>query len=186
MLYAFWWRSITGGVVSAWRLEAERLARRHRPVWGIHNRMLHYAVFIGALYALVGLGFGLAGIGLLFGQGLFAVLLLETVNYIEHYGLVRATGAGGRIERVSDRHSWNAGHRFTNFTLFNLGLHADHHESPAKPYYALTNHAGAPQLPGGYPAMMLLSMLPPLWFRVMDPRIAPGRPGVDGGSVTVA
>ena len=185
-LYAFWWRSVSGGLTSAWRLETERLARRHWAVWGPRNRMLHYAGLVAVLYAGVGVAFGWAGIGLLAGQGLFAVLLLETVNYIEHYGLVRATGPAGRVERVTDRHSWNAGHRFTNLTLFNLGLHADHHESPGKPYYALANHDGAPQLPGGYPAMMLLAMLPPLWFRTMDPRIASGRPGVDGGSVTVA
>lgn len=184
-LYAFWGRSTVGGLVSAWRLEAARLARRKRPVWGAGNRMLQYAVFVGGLYAGVGALFGWTGVGFLAAQGLVAVLLLETVNYVEHYGLVRRTTATGQVERVGERHSWNAGHRFTNLSLFNLGLHADHHESPGKPYHTLTNRDAAPQLPGGYPAMMLLAMVPPLWFRVMDRRIAPGPPGVEGGPVSV-
>jgi alkane 1-monooxygenase len=93
------------------------------------------------------------------------------VNYIEHYGLERRELRPGVYERVTPAHSWNASQWLTNVLLFNLQRHSDHHAYPIRPYYALRHHPDAPQLPTGYAGMALLAMVPPLWRRVMDPRV---------------
>lgn len=170
-LYAFLPRALWGSLRSAWRLEAARLGRRGRPLFGPHNQMLWFAaapVLIGAaLFALWG------GVALLFfaGQAVVACVLLEAINYVEHYGLVRAVSNAGRLERVDARHSWNASERLSNACLFNLQRHADHHANPNRPYPLLRDDPASPQLPTGYPGMLLLALWPPLWFRIMNPRV---------------
>lgn len=170
-LYAFLPRALWGSLRSAWRLEAARLGRRGRPLFGPHNQMLWFAaapVLIGAaLFALWG------GVALLFfaGQAVVACVLLEAINYVEHYGLVRAVSNAGRLERVDARHSWNAAERLSNACLFNLQRHADHHANPSRPYPLLRDDPAGPQLPTGYPGMLLLAAVPPLWFGVMNPRV---------------
>lgn len=104
-------------------------------------------------------------------QALVAVVLLELVNYIEHYGLVRRPLGNGRYEKVTPVHSWNSAHKFSNLILFNLQRHSDHHALAHLPYTALKHHEEAPQLPTGYPGMVLLALLPQTWFRVMDPKV---------------
>ena len=104
-------------------------------------------------------------------QSAVAIAFLETINYIEHYGLERRLVRPGVYERVTPLHSWNAAHRLTNALLFNLQRHSDHHVWPARPYYKLRNHPDSPQLPTGYAGMALLAMFPPLWRRVMNPRV---------------
>ena len=103
-------------------------------------------------------------------QAAVAIALLEIINYIEHYGL-RRERIGGRYEPVREEHSWNADWVVSNWILFNLQLHPDHHVHMQRPYEALQSVPTAPQLPAGYPAMVLLALVPPLWFVVMDPRI---------------
>lgn len=104
-------------------------------------------------------------------QAVVALVLLELVNYLEHYGLVRSKQPSGRYEKVTPLHSWNSSHKFSNFLLFNLQRHSDHHASAHLPFTVLKNHDQSPQLPSGYPGMILIALIPPLWFRVMHPKI---------------
>ena len=156
---------------NAIRLERERLQQKNLPFWSLHNEYLHWAV----LSALLALSLMLIGgwLGLLFfvGQSLVAIVLLETVNYIEHYGLHRRQDEHGRYERVTHQHSWNSSYRLSNLLLFHLQRHSDHHAFPKRRYQILRHFDDSPQLPAGYPAMVVLAWLPPLWFAVMNPRV---------------
>ncbi|MSQ01851.1 MAG: alkane 1-monooxygenase [Myxococcales bacterium] len=164
-LYAFLPRSLWGGLVSAWRIE------RARAGVGMQNRMLRYGVGQVVLLAAVLLAFGpLALAGFLL-QSAVAVLMLETINYVEHYGLSRAETAPGRFERVRPDHSWNSSHRVSNWILLNLARHSDHHAFAARPFTDLRHYDDVPQLPAGYSAMLILATVPPLWSRVMDRRV---------------
>ncbi len=104
-------------------------------------------------------------------QSVVAILLLELVNYVEHYGLSRNQLSNGRYEKVLPIHSWNSSHRFSNYLLFNLQRHSDHHALAHIPYVNLKHHDNAPQLPSGYPGMILLALIPPLWFKIMNPKL---------------
>lgn len=156
---------------NAWRLEAERLRRLDRAPWGWRNELLWWTALWLAFAAafLVALG----GTGLVFFllQGLFAACALEVINYVEHYGLERRRGADGRYERTNYRHSWNSDFALSNLMLFQLQRHSDHHAFPKRPYAILRHHDDAPQLPAGYAGMFVLALVPPLWRRVMDPRV---------------
>ena len=126
----------------------------------------------------------LGPIGLVFFllQGVFAAGSLEIINYIEHYGLERQRLADGRYERTTHRHSWNSDYALSNLMLFQLQRHSDHHAFPKRRYAILRHHPDAPQLPGGYSAMFVLAMFPPLWRRVIDPRVHAWRAaGADAG-----
>ncbi len=105
-------------------------------------------------------------------QAVLAVLLLEAVNYIEHYGMLRQIKSDGRYERVNSQHSWNANHFFSNLILFNLQRHSDHHAYASRPYQVLRHYEESPQLPFGYPLMIMMALLPPIWFKVMNNRLA--------------
>jgi len=170
-VWAFYARTVPGQWRSAWRLEAERLARRGRAAWSPRNRMLHYLAIQGGLLAAAWALFGAAGLLFLVWQAVAAVQLLETVNYVEHYGLARGPGRQDGYEPVRPVHSWDSGHRLTNWALFNLGLHADHHTHAGKPYAELSLAVESPKMPTGYSGMVLLALVPPLWFRVMDGRV---------------
>ncbi len=170
-VYRFLPRTLVGGLASAWRIEAERMRRRGLRVLDPRNRMLRYAAVQLALYGTVALVWGLRGVLLWAAQAAIAVVLLELVNYVEHYGLSRREQDGGRFERVQPWHSWNASERFSNWLLFNLQRHSDHHFLAARPYETLRHYDDVPQLPAGYASMVLLALVPPLWRRVMDPRV---------------
>lgn len=182
-LYAFWIRSVRDGWLSAWALEAKRLDKKglRRISW--HNEMLRLTVLQGVLAAGAVAAFGWGGVAWI-GAAAIGALMLETVNYIEHYGLQREKTAAGRYERVRPVHSWNSDHPIGRALLFELSRHSDHHAHPGRPYPALRHFQEAPQMPTGYPGMMVLSILPPLWFRVMDPRVdaALGRQPTGDGS----
>jgi alkane 1-monooxygenase len=120
------------------------------------------------LAAFVGGWLGVVAFAL---QSAIAVLLLEMINYIEHYGLQRREAEPGRYERVQPQHSWNASHRVTNWYLFNLQRHSDHHFAESRRYWELRHHEDVPQLPFSYPTALLTSLVPPLWRRIMDPRV---------------
>lgn len=163
-------RSVTRGFQSAWRIEAVRNARRGTSaLW--RNRVLHGVALSCLSTCALGLLWGPRAVLFFLGQSAVAVGFLETVNYIEHYGLRRRLVAPGIYERVAPHHSWNSAHRFTNALLFNLQRHSDHHVWPARPYYRLRHRPEVPQLPTGYAGMALLAMVPPLWRRVMHPRL---------------
>ncbi len=170
-VYRFLPRALCGNFLAAWRLEATRLRGTRRPLLSLHNEMLRLWGLSAALCAGFGLAFGWAGVAFFLAQSLVAVTELEIVNYIEHYGLRRRRLANGRWERTSPRHSWNAPWLLTNLFLFQLQRHSDHHAEARRRYSALRHHDDAPMLPAGYPAMMLLALAPPLWFRVMNPRV---------------
>ncbi len=169
-VYRFVARSVVGGARHAWRLEAMRLRQRGRSVWHPSNVVLTGALASLGLLALASWGFGPAAVVLLVGQAAVAVALLEVINYVEHYGLLRRR-LGAHYEPVQPRHSWNADQRISNWILLNLQLHSDHHAHMDRPFETLRNWTDAPRLPAGYPTMVLLALLPPLWFRVMDPRL---------------
>jgi alkane 1-monooxygenase len=173
--YAFLPRCVAGSLASAWRIERARLARRGQRRASPRNRMLRYAAIQAVLYGVVALAFGAIGVAVFLAQAAVAAFLLEAINYIEHYGLERRALGDGRFEPVSARHSWDSDHRITNWFLFELARHADHHLNAGRPYPALRSNAESPQLPAGYAATFLLAMVPPLWRRVMDPRVAAWR-----------
>lgn len=170
-LYRFVPRAVVGSLVSAWRLETQRLRRRDEACFSRHNQMLWFLALPVLLALGLYLALGPAAVLFFVAQAAVAFSLLEAINYVEHYGLVRSR-AGGTLERVTPRHSWNSSQRLSNACLINLQRHADHHAHPARPYPLLRHHDDSPQLPTGYPGMVLLALLPPLWFRVMNPRVA--------------
>jgi alkane 1-monooxygenase len=124
------------------------------------------------IYASIAIGFGAVSAAVFAGQSLVAIAILEIINYIEHYGLLRKKSKPWEYERVRAEHSWDSPNRISNWLLINLPRHSDHHMSVAKRYQALELLPHAPRLPGGYGAMFLLALVPPLWFRVMNPRVA--------------
>ncbi len=158
---------------SAFRAEAARLARRGKSRFARQNPFWRYGALQGLALALAAALGGWPGLGLFLGQALVAVISLELVNYIEHYGLTRARRPDGRYEPVQPHHSWNAAHRASNWLLINLQRHSDHHARPDRRFALLQNHPArrAPQLPRGYPLMAMAAMVPPLWRRIMDPRV---------------
>lgn len=170
-LYAFLPRTIVGGLQSAWGIEAARAERAGASRFGLKNRLVVYGIAQVALLVALGVALGPIGLVAFLGQSAIAVVLLEIINYVEHYGLARQQLASGAFERVRPEHSWNASHRVSNAMIFNLARHSDHHANVQRVYHELRHMDTAPQLPAGYPTMILLAILPPLWFRVMDPRV---------------
>ncbi|MDU8911779.1 alkane 1-monooxygenase [Aestuariicoccus sp. MJ-SS9] len=171
--HRFYPRVLRESLVSAFRAERAMLARKGLPWHHPNNPFWRYWALQAAMLALA---FALAGWGgiLLFAvQAGVAVWQLELVNYVEHYGLTRKHLGDGRYEHVMPRHSWNAAHKASNWLLINLQRHSDHHYKPDRRFPLLQNHteADAPQLPYGYPVMTMAAMLPPLWRRVMNPRV---------------
>lgn len=170
-LYAFWFRSTIYSYISAWKLERFKLNRDKRGFWSVHNRMIQYVVAQTVYLAVVLYFTGVLGLLLFVLVGVFGFLLLETINYIEHYGLVRAKTKSGSYERVKPKHSWNSNHFLGRVVLYELTRHSDHHYIASRKFQILEHHEESPQLPFGYPTSMLMSLLPPLWFRVMNKRI---------------
>ncbi len=168
-LYAYLPKTLFGGLRSAWRIESKRVAAQK--LRGFADRRVRYVVVIVAVYAACVAAAGVWGAVFFALQSLVAMLLLETINYVEHYGLARRELSPGKYERCLPWHSWNASERLTNWFLFHLQRHADHHHLASRPYYALRHIDESPQLPTGYAGMILLSLVPPLWRRVMDPRV---------------
>lgn len=171
-VYAFYLRSISGSYRSAWRLERERLEKKGLPVFSFHNLMLRFQVVQLLTLGAVGWLAGPMGLLAFVGAAIVGILELETVNYLEHYGLQRAEIRPGVYERVLPCHSWNSNHAIGRIMLYELTRHSDHHYMASRKYQVLRHFHESPELPGGYPAMMLLSLVPPVWFRLMDRRLA--------------
>lgn len=171
-IYTFYFRSVIGSWFSAWHLEAERLQKEGSSVWSLKNEMLWFQVL--QLMYLVGVAVFVGPIVALFAVivGILGFLMLETVNYIEHYGLRRRMLPSGYYERVQPWHSWNSNHSFGRILLFELTRHSDHHYKATRKYQILRHFDKSPQLPLGYPGSMLLALVPPLWFRLMNPKVA--------------
>jgi alkane 1-monooxygenase len=158
---------------SAWRAEVAMLARRGLGAWDKANPFWRYWGLQAVMILLaLGLG-GWQGLALFFWQASVAIWQLELVNYVEHYGLTRRYLGEGRYEHVLPRHSWNASHRATNWLLINLQRHSDHHYKPDRRFPLLQTYSAdeAPQLPYGYSLMTVAAMIPPVWRRMMNPRV---------------
>jgi alkane 1-monooxygenase len=171
--YRFYFRSVFGSFLSAWEIEKERLRRKNISAWSFQNDMILYTilpfVFCGFLMVSLYLYSGSFSLNVpifFFVQGILGFSLLEAVNYI-----VRNEIANGRYERVNPLHSWNSNYLVTNFYLFQLQRHSDHHANASRRYQVLRHFDESPQMPQGYPAMMMMALVPPLWFKVMDNRL---------------
>lgn len=170
-VYAFWKRSVTGAFNRAWDFEAKRMMHRNRPTWSWHNRCVRYLLAQLLLLLGIALGFGWRGVLYWVAQAIIAFSLLEIVNYIEHYGLLRQKKDNGQYEPIKPWHSWNSSNWLTNRFLFNLQRHSDHHYKPGRRYQLLRHFDESPQLPTGYAGMILIAMFPPLWRWIMDQRV---------------
>lgn len=170
-LYRFWVRSIFYSYLNAWQIEKNKLKRIKRSFYSFNNEMIWFLIIEIILTISIILTFGpIALFGFLF-AALVGILLLETVNYIEHYGLMRKKVSARRHEDTSITHSWNSKHVLGRVLLFEVSRHSDHHAHPHKKYQSLETYKESPQMPTGYPGMMLLSTIPPLWFKVMNKEV---------------
>lgn len=170
-LYHFWIRSFYGTYFNAWILENERLRRAGKPAISLSNEMIWMDLAKIAYLCLVGWLFGWLAAGFAVLIALGGILQLETVNYIEHYGLTRRRLPSGFYEKVSPRHSWNSNHELGRIFLYELTRHSDHHFKATRKYQVLRHFDESPQLPHGYPASMMMAMVPPLWFFVMNKKV---------------
>lgn len=169
-VYAFYFRSVTMGYLSAWNIAANEQKQKGKPIFHQSNQMLQFQLLQLLLIALVFGCFGITAGTSFVAAAMIGFLMLETVNYIEHYGLERKKKEKG-YERALPIHSWNSNHLLGRLMLFELSRHSDHHYLASRKYQVLRHHAEAPQMPTGYPGMMLLSLVPPAWFRVMHKRM---------------
>ena len=177
-VYRFMITTIPAQLLSAWKLECTRLRKHQWPIWSLRNEMLLFAgiqlLWLGMLACICGLAF----LPLYFLVALLSVILLEMINYVEHYGLERGKLPSGRYEAVHEHHSWNSDHLVSRVLLFELTRHSDHHLVATRPYQTLRSITGAPDLPSGYPGMLLLTLIPPVWFAVMDPKVESVKQGL--------
>lgn len=170
MLYVFWLRSVVFSYLSAWKIEIEKLKKKHKSFVSTHNEMLVFQFVQLALLGVIWYFYGWLIMLYFIAAATIGFLLLETVNYIEHYGLLREK-KGDRYERVMPIHSWNSNHVIGRIVLFELSRHSDHHYIASRKYQILRHIDESPQMPTGYPGMMLLSTIPPLWFWVMNKKL---------------
>ncbi|MDB4505710.1 MAG: alkane 1-monooxygenase [Saprospiraceae bacterium] len=170
-LYAFWVRSTIGGYKSAWSLETAKLKKQGVSFFSFKNEMLVFQLVQVTYLVFVGLYFGWFVVPFAIIIAITGFLLLETVNYIEHYGLRRKKLASGRYENVTIQHSWNSNHEMGRIFLYELTRHSDHHFKSTRKFQVLRHFDDSPQLPYGYPGSMLISFLPPLWFKLMNDKV---------------
>lgn len=170
-IYFFYYRSIVFSYFSAWHIANNETRKKNKPVISFANEMIQFSFIQFIFLTAIFFGFGFftllcylvaAGIG---------ILLLETVNYIEHYGLQRKQTAEGKYERAMPAHSWNSNHIIGRIMLFELSRHSDHHYMASRKYQLLRHHDESPQMPTGYPGMMILALIPPAWFWIMNKKI---------------
>jgi alkane 1-monooxygenase len=169
-VYTFWFRSQTGSYVQAWQFEISKQVRNNRYRFSLRNRMVAYTIAQIALLSGIYYFFGLTAMCAFIAAAIIGKLLLETVNYIEHYGLLRKM-SGGKYERVKPEHSWNSDHVLGRAILLELSRHSDHHFRASKHYQSLDSISTSPQMPTGYPGMMLFALVPPLWFAFMNRKL---------------
>jgi alkane 1-monooxygenase len=170
-VYSFWLTSIVRQYFSAWKIQKRLLANYKLSFFSFRNDMFWYLILQGLYLTLAFILFGKAALLFAVLSAITGVLLLETVNYIEHYGLLRKKKESGRYERVKEIHSWNSNHVIGRIMLYELTRHSDHHFKSSKKYQILECHDESPQLPFGYPTSMVLALLPPLWFGIMNKRV---------------
>jgi alkane 1-monooxygenase len=170
-VYHFFFRTVPGCFKLSWELENERLARRGTRLLSFENQMFQFAFLQGLYVAAVWFLGGWSGVGFFILQACISVFMLESVAYIEHYGLLRAKRVDGKYEPMSPTDSWDCYGRFSNYLVFQLQRHADHHSHPTRAFSNLRTAVDAPNLPLGYPLLIGMAMVPTLWRKVMDPRV---------------
>ncbi len=170
-VYSFWLSSTLRQYFNAWSIQLQLLKNKNFPFLSVKNDMLWYVIFQIAYLLAVLFIFGQTALVFAFFAGIVGFILLETVNYIEHYGLIRLKTKSGRYERVKEIHSWNSNHVIGRIVLYELTRHSDHHYKSSKKYQILDCHKRSPQMPYGYPTSMVLAMIPPLWFKIMNKRV---------------
>ena len=169
-IYSFAMRELPGAFERGWRNEAERLTRRGKSVWSVENEILQGFVLTLAVAAALSAAFGWEVVPFILVHHFVGWYGLTQANYIEHYGLLRGKRPDGRYQAVEPRHSWNTNHIISNLMTFHLQRHSDHHANPMRPYQSLRDFDDLPRLPSGYSGMFVLAAIPPLWFRVMNPK----------------
>ena len=170
-VYSFWFTSTIRQYSKSWEIQKKLLKNNNTSFFSVKNDMLWYSIFQIAYLLGIYLIFGSYGFIFALAAGVVGFILLETVNYIEHYGLLRLKTKSGRYERVREIHSWNSNHIIGRIVLYELTRHSDHHYKSSKKYQVLECHEESPQMPFGYPTSMLISMCPPLWFKIMNKRV---------------
>ena len=170
-IYFFWFRSVKDSYLGAWQLEGERLKKEGKSFFSLDNEMLRFQFYQLAYLVSVTLIFGVPALFFAIAFAIIGFLLLESVNYIEHYGLKRKLLSNGRYEPVLPHHSWNSDHELGRIFLYELTRHSDHHYKATRKFQVLRHFEESPQLPFGYPLSMIVSLVPPLWFKVMDKRV---------------
>ncbi|MEM7546414.1 MAG: alkane 1-monooxygenase [Pseudomonadota bacterium] len=170
-VYAFMFREIPHGIRRGWMVERNRLSRRGHGFWTWRNEVLQSYAISAAIAVTCLAAFGWIMVPFLIVHTIFSWQQLTLANYVEHYGLKRARRENGKYEPCQPKHSWNTNHIFSNLLLFHLQRHSDHHANPMRPYQALRNFDHLPRLPSGYPGCFGLALIPPLWFRVMNPKV---------------
>ena len=170
-LYSFWVTSVIRTYISAWKIQLRLLRVSKKSFLSIKNDMIFYTLFqiIFLLFIYYNFGLYLTILSLL--MSVVSFLFLETINYVEHYGLLRKKELSGRYERVKPHHSWNSNHTIGRIVLYELTRHSDHHFKSSKKYQVLESLEDCPHLPYGYPTSILLSLIPPVWFRIMNPLV---------------
>lgn len=164
-------RTVFGGIKSAIEIEKKRLARQGKGFWTFKNELLQGWALSAGLYTTLVAMFGRKVIPYIAIQAVYGFSLLEVINYIEHYGLLRQSEQG-KYERTQPEHSWNSNQVLTNIFLYQLQRHSDHHANPTRSFQSLRHFEEAPQLPAGYATMLMAAYIPPLWYKIMDKRVA--------------
>ncbi|MEI6802044.1 MAG: alkane 1-monooxygenase [Burkholderiales bacterium] len=170
-IYRFVLREMPGALRRSWALETDRLCRDGQPLWSLHNEILQPALLTFVLWSVLALWLGVQVLPFLLVASLWANFQLTLANYVEHYGLLRAERAPGKYEPCQPHHSWNSNHIFSNWALFHLQRHSDHHTHPLRRYQSLRHFDNLPRLPSGYFGMFTLTYIPALWRYVMDERL---------------
>jgi len=170
-VYCFLIRCLIMSWHSAWKTEKEILGNKGRSLISYKNRIILYLVFQFTLFVSTWVIFGTNGLIFLVAHTAVAILLLEIVEYIQHYGLQRQKLNQGGIEPYREMHAWNCHHLATNWSTFNLGLHSAHHRQPGKQFSLLSNQKQSMEMPTSYPIMILLALIPPIWFKIMNPKL---------------
>jgi alkane 1-monooxygenase len=170
-VYSFWITSTVRQYINAWKIQKNLRQRGKFSFFSPKNNMFWFIVLQIAYVTSIFYLFGTLAFIFVIASAVVSFLLLETINYVEHYGLLRKKLPSGRYERVREIHSWNSNHTIGRIVLYELTRHSDHHYKASKKYQLLDCHEESPQMPFGYPTSMVLALIPPLWFKVMNKRI---------------
>jgi alkane 1-monooxygenase len=170
-VYGFHFRSVVFSYLSAWKIANNDMRKKGKPALSLYNEMIQFQLIQIAFVVIIFFVFGWLTTLYFLIAAVIGFMLLETVNYIEHYGLQRKELDDGKYERALPAHSWNSDHVIGRLFLFELSRHSDHHYLASRKYQVLRHHDDSPQMPTGYPGMMILALIPPVWFWVMNKRI---------------